>query len=162
MTADTLTISALAGSAYDEFTTITRDSGETIYAVKDSAPEWIGDMCRAAHGDMFPDDWRYDCIHSALGHISDTGADDTDDLDDAGHEFADSHVDVYNAARLEWLSSNLTRAGYCDEAEQEVGYPGIAEGGIFQMIGLGQYAESLEVFESVRQSLAERMDDLNA
>lgn len=163
MTADTLTISTLADEAYRAFRHRTRaTSGDGYWTLDEGAPDWIRDMIREAHSDMLPDDWRYDCIHSALGHISDTGADDTDDLDDAGHEFADRHVDAYSAARLEWLSSNLMRAGYCDEAEQEVGYPGIAEGGIFQMIGLGQYAESLEVFESVRQSLAERMDDLNA
>lgn len=162
MGADTLSISTLADEAYRSMDRRTRVDGTDYYAPKDDAAEWVRDMIRVAHGGMMPDDWRYDCIHSALGHISDTGADDTDDLDDAGHEFADRHVDAYSAARLEWLSSNLMRAGYCDEAEQEVGYPGIAEGGIFQMIGLGQYAESLEVFESVRQSLAERMDDLNA
>ena len=157
MTADTLTISALAGSAYDEFTTITRDSGETIYAVKDSAPEWIGDMCRAAHGDMFPDDWRYDCIHSALSWISDTGADEYAELD--GHEFADGHVDVYTSGRLAWLASHLDRPGYCDRAADELG------GGdmdTVERIGLGQYAESLEVFGYVAAALEDQMDELAA
>ena len=92
-----------------------------------------------------------------MEHISDSGADDKDDLDDAGSEFAASKVDVYNSARLAWLSSNLTRAGYCDEAARDLG---MEDADTFDRIGIGQYAESLEVFESVRQSLADRMDDL--
>ncbi len=34
---------------------------------KDGAPSWVSpDLCQAAHGDMFPDDWRYQAIESAL------------------------------------------------------------------------------------------------
>lgn len=152
---DTLTISALAQEAYDAMERRTRDDGTDYYARKDDAPEWLGDLCRDAHGEMLPDDWRYDAIHSALGHIADSGADDTDDLDDAGHEFADGHVDVYNGPRAAWLASHSYRAAYTDDAVSELGGEGLDT---YERIGLGQYAESLEVFESVRQSLADEME----
>lgn len=159
MTADTLTISSLAEEAYVCFERRYRDPGaEPYYSVREGTPDWIRDMIREAHSSMLPDDWRYDCIHSALGHISDTGADDTDDLDDAGHEFADSHADVYTSELLAWAASNAYRLGYVDDARSEGLIPDDADEAKRLMIG--QYCEALEVFESVRQSLAERMDEL--
>lgn len=153
----TVTISALAAEAYAALETRTRDDGERFTTSKDDAPEWVKDLVYTAHGDFPPEDWRYDCIHSALSHIADSGADDADDLDDAAHEFADGHVDVYTGARLQWLASNLDRPGYVDDAVAQMG---AADLDTTERIGLGQYAESLEVFESVRRSLADRMDDV--
>lgn len=159
MTADTLTISTLADEAYRSMERRTRNDGTDYYTTTNGAADWVRDMIREAHDGMMPDDWRYDCIHSALSHISDEGAETTDELDDAGHEFADSHVDVYTAGRLKWLASNLNRLAYVDDAVDELGGEGLSTA---ERIGLGQYVESLEVFESVRQSLADRLDELNA
>lgn len=153
----TATVSDLAREAYAALETRQRDSGESFTTTKDDAPQWVRDLVYAAHGDFLPEDWRYDCIHSALSHIADSGADDADDLDDAGHEFADGHVDVYTGARLQWLASNLNRPAYVDDAVDEMG---AADLDTTERIGLGQYAESLEVFESVRRSLADRQDDV--
>lgn len=151
------TISDLAREAYAALETRQRDDGETFTTTRDDAPAWVSDLVYAAHGDFLPEDWRYDCIHSALSHIADAGADDADDLDDAAHEFADGHVDVYTAGRLQWLASNLNRPAYVDDAVEQMGASDLDT---TERIGLGQYVESLEVFESVRQSLADRMDDV--
>lgn len=152
-------ISDIAGKAYAEFERRTRDDDSSYIVLKDSAPDWLHDLVRSAHGEFLPDDWRYASIRAALGAIHDAGADDPDDLDDLDHEFADGNVDTYNAARFAWLASNLNRAAYCDDAAEEFGYD--AERGIVHLIALGQYAESMEVFQSVVESLRERFAEFD-
>lgn len=150
----TTTISELAGRAYDAFTTATRRD-ETIVVLRDDAPDWVRALAADAHGAFFPDDWRYQSIRSALGFIHDQGVETADELDDAGHEWADGNVDIYNGARTAWLASNLMRAEYCDEAVEEFGQP---EHGILGLIGLGQYVESGEIWASVLKSLADELE----
>lgn len=141
---DTGSLESLAREALEYFELAERESECVRYwRTIDGAPEWIGELCREAHGDMLPDDWRYSAIVGALEAISE-GAED-------GHEFADGHVDVYTGSRYEWLGSNLSREQYCEDAREE-GL--IGEGAsISEQIGVGQYCEALEVFASVRDSL---------
>jgi hypothetical protein len=143
----------LASEASGWFERATRPSGESFTRMKDDAPEWIGEMVHAAHGDMLPDDWRYACIRAAVDHIADTSEADAD----ACHEFADSYVDVYTSALTDWLDSHVNRPGYCDEAAEE--YGGEPDG-INQRIMLGQYAEASEVFYAVSEALLERFDEV--
>jgi hypothetical protein len=156
MTATTPTISALASEAYGWFERLQRSQDEVLWKTKDGAPGWVRDLVHEAHGTMFPDDWRYDAIHSALSHIGDMDAEDVSGLTDEDHVFCDGNVDTYNGARTQWLASNLERAGYCDEAASEFGYD--PESGIFNLIGLGQYQESAEVWASVVESLSEHQE----
>lgn len=157
MTDSIPTIAELATTAYNCFERFQRDgSDEVLWRTKDGAPEWVTDLVHEAHGTMLPDDWRYDTIHSALSHISDTDAKDESDLADEDHAFCDANVDTYNGARTQWLASHLERAGYCDEAASEFGYD--PDSGIFNLIGLGQYQESAEVWRSVVESLSEHRD----
>ena len=145
------TLEELAKEAAGYFTTKERGD-ETIIVTRDGSPDWIRDVIYAAHGDGFlPDDWRYATISAAVDHLADGG--DPDD----GHEFADQNVDVYTGARLAWLSSNLNRAGYVDEAREELGGDDL---GVIEQIGLGQYQESLEVFGSVVESLRDRLEEI--
>lgn len=136
-----MSIQTLAAEAYGYRERKTRDNDESYVVVRDGAPEWIGELCQYAHGDMLPDDWRYGAIFAALGAIADLG--DGADLDDYAHDFADGMVDTYNGARLAWLGSHLSRAGYCDEAAEDLGG---SSDGITGAIALGQYAEALEVY----------------
>jgi hypothetical protein len=134
------------------FETRTRDNGDTFRCLKDDAPEWMTDVCHAGHGDMMPDDWRYRMIEAACDAIAE-GADDS-------HEAADSFVPIYNGDRLEWLASNLTRTGYCDDAANE----GLvaADATILDRIAAGIYAEFQEAFAAVLEALegeAETRDD---
>lgn len=156
-----MNIFELAGEAYDQFETAERADGESFVRLKEGAPDWLVTLVHEAHGDFLPDDWRYACIKSALGFIHDNEPgelDDSHELLDDSHEFADGEVDVYTSARLAWLSSNLNRASYCDEAVEEFGISD--DGGIIDRIGLGQYAEASEVYYSVVTSLRVRLDDL--
>jgi hypothetical protein len=143
----------IASEASGWFKTATRPSGESFTRMKDDAPEWVGQMVHAAHGDMLPDDWRYACIRAAVDHIADTSEADAD----ACHEFADAYVDVYTSALTDWLGSHVNRPGYCDEAAEE--YGGEPDG-INQRIMLGQYAEASEVFYAVSEALLERFDEV--
>lgn len=147
-------VRSLAEEARDCFETAKRDSGETFERIQDGSPEWVSDLTREAHGGMFPDDWRYECIRAALGAIVDAG--DDADLDETGHEFADSFVDVYTNRLTGWLSSNVHRPGYCDEAAEE--YGGEPDG-IVSRIQLGQYAEAREVYGIVLGELRERAEE---
>jgi hypothetical protein len=142
----------LAGEAYGQFETRARNDGENYVTLKDNAPEWLQDLVHDAHGDFLPDDWRYQSIRDAIGFIHDVEPGDLND----GHEFADQNVDTYTGSRFAWLASNLQRAGYCDEAAAEFGTD--PEGGIVQLIGMGQYMESLEVWASVVEGLREQID----
>lgn len=150
----TTTVQDLADEAYSWFETAYRVPGDDDSAYtrcRDGRPEWVAELVYAAHGEMFPDDWRYDAIRSCLGAIHD------DDLgEDDATEWADGHVDVYTGRRFAWLASNLLRSGYCDEAVEEFGYERFP--GMSTLAGLGQFAESEEVYWSVLRSLQARVE----
>ena len=154
MNADT-TIHTLAAQGYSAMETKTREDGTEYTTRKDDAPFWLGELCHDAHGNMFPDDWRYETIREALEFIA--GADA--DLDDLSAEFADG-VDVYTTDLYAWLSSSFHRQGYCDDAQAD-GLVG-PDADMAQRITLGQYVERLEVFGLVLDSLrtvAEAIED---
>lgn len=150
-----MTIQELAHIAYSYFENAKRSNGDEFVRTKDDTPEWIRELVHNSHGEFLPDDWRYKTIQSALGFIADYEGDDLDDaLGDAVNEFAGGEVDVYTGARFAWLSSNLTRQNYVDDAVSEYGND--PERGIAEMVGLGQYAEAEEVFTLVRSALEAR------
>lgn len=152
----TTTLADLAGEAYEQFETAKRADGETFTRLKSGAEPWLTDLVYNAHDQMLPEDWRYESIQSALGAIHDAGSEDVDDLGDVAHEWADSNVDVYNGARVEWLGSSIYRAAYVDQARKD-GLIG-PDTDLYDQLGIGQYVESLEIFESVRQSLADQLE----
>jgi len=151
------TLACLAFEAYKCFETATRPNGESFHRVREGSPEWLSDLTWKAHDDgkLLPDDWRYATIVSALELLAE--ADDPDD--DAAHEFADENVDIYNHDRLAWLAAHSARPGYVDQAREE-GLIG-ADADTLDAIGVGQYVESLEVFEQVRSFLQDRLDSLD-
>ncbi len=149
------TIHELAQEAYASFEVAVRaDASGTNYTrPRDDAPKWVSDLVHEAHGNMMPDDWRYETIREACGAIDEAGADaDTDDL--AG-EFADG-VDVYTSDLLTWLGSHAQRQWYCDDAAEEL--ITLDPDTIDRRIMLGQYAERLELFGLVLEFLRERAE----
>lgn len=128
------------------------------YRVKKDAPEWIKELCKAAHMSdgslMLPDDFRYEFVSKALDMIAESETEE--DAEDRAREF---EPDVYNHERLAWLGSHPCRAGFVDEAIEEFGpskWPGIIE-----MIGWGQVREFYEVFDSVMSFLRDRAEAEN-
>lgn len=148
-TVETVTYETLA----EMFETCKRDKDEYFVCLKDDAPEWAQDFVREAHGtDFFPDDYRYQWISEALEVLGDS----ENGLDDLAHEFADA-VDVYTSDLLLWLSSNLRRTMYCDEAQEEGLIPEDAD--ITKRIMVGQYLERQEVFWSVVRAAKNYLDE---
>lgn len=139
-----LTVQELASKIEDFFTKIQRNNGEEIWTLKDEAPGWITDrIVRPAHGDMMPDDWKYEFIYQSLSAIANASDDDLDS--------PELGPDVYNHELLKWLSSHLERIGYVDEAVSE--YGGHSDQGIIGDISFGQMREKDEVYFSVLNSL---------
>lgn len=125
-----------------------RDRERDVVLPISGAPEWFVDLCRTAHADMMPDDWRYEFIQDALTELSE--ADDWDDVEPD----VDS-LYPYTADRLKWLASHLDRAGYCDEAMEETGATFTGTG---NLIALGMYWELRQVFGLVREFLTDRAE----
>lgn len=132
-----------------------REDGDEFVRLTEGRPEWIAEMVQDAHGDMFPDDWKYLTISAACEWIA-----DNDDPLDTSSDFADSMVDVYTGRRFAWLASNLNRAGYCDEALEN----GMIDlkGGIVELIGAGQYEEAGEIYGSVLSSIEARLAEVKS
>ena len=120
-------------------------------------PDWFTTLCRDAHGDMLPDDWKYEFIGDALQSIADCDDDDDDAQRDAFDEWADGSY-CYTHEQTAWLASRADRYGYCDEAAVEYGT--LATSDTMERIRLGMLREQSEVFYSVLQSLRDRLDDM--
>lgn len=134
-----MTIAELAEKARSYFKLRTRKGGEQFWTHMGKAPEWVQGMVRDAHGDLMPDDWRYQFIVDALAAIAE-GVDDSE-----------IEADIYNADLLRWVSSNLRRISYCDDAAEEYGAVGL-----IPTLSAGQVAERREVYASVLASLEAR------
>ncbi len=126
------TFQTVANEFYRCFTSHMR--GDTrITVLTDDAPSWCRDAVYKAHDGRLPDDWIYESCQSIACSIADY--DDPDSARDASGEIADSNVDIYNHARLQWLAAGW--ADETDEANSDAGTPGDAS--IIERIGIGQY-----------------------
>ncbi len=151
------TIQQLAAQAVAALHKQTRNNGEEFWSFKDGSPEWMTDAAHDAHGDMMPDDWRYEAIRDALltlQHADDDGS--PDDLRDQVSEWADADTDVYNGHLSAWLATNLNRAGYVDDAISEFGWP---EQGLFKALAYGQMQERFEIYNLLIDALEAIADD---
>ena len=139
----------LAAHARSYFILGKRNSGERFWAMKKRYPVWAKEMVQAAHGDMFPDDYKYEFVVDTLDALEEENDPDEPQLE----------PDPYNADRIRWLSSHLDRAGYVDEAVENFGH---SDQGVIGDIGYGQLAEKEEVWHSVVASLNERLEEIEA
>ena len=76
------TVQELAKLARCAFTLETREDGSEYWTHNRCAPEWIGELCNTAHGDMLPDDYRYRFIVQALDALE-----EAEDVDEAGQDW---------------------------------------------------------------------------
>lgn len=142
-------IQARATEALEHFRLIDRDK-DTIFATKEGAPGWVRDIVSAGHGEMFPDDLRYEYIHDALYILA--NCDDEDNY----HESIDADVDVYTHDLTGWLHSRIDRFNYVDEATEELGQPD----SIITALQYGQYREREEVLYLVKEEIEEQLADI--
>lgn len=146
------TLQDLAGEAAQYFESFQRnEENNTLWKLKDGTPEWVRDVVRHAHGDMFPDDWKCEFAYQALNALA-----EREDPDDARD---DLEADVYTWDRLQWLSSSLDRSYYVDQAVKEFGVDE-RNFDVINAIGMGQIAEKEEVLGLVREALEERLEEL--
>lgn len=142
-----MSVQKLADEAYEY---LRRDEGRDIVLPVDGAPTWFTDLCRSAHGEMWPDDWRYEFIGDALAAFSECV-----DPEECEPDVDDLYP--YTHDRLRWIGSRLDRMSYCDEAMEETG-------GEFTdtaaLIALGMWWEMWEVWGLVRQALADRLAEV--
>lgn len=143
------TIQELAreGSAF--LTTSTRPDGSTFYRLADNAPQWVSDLVYSAHGDMMPDDYRYRWSAYALDAFA--------EYDDHQTAIDDIQAEPYNSQLLSWVSSNLYRMAWVDEAISE----GCCET-LSEALSWGQAAEMREVYYSVLESLVTELEEMEA
>lgn len=118
--------------------------------------DWVTDLCHKAHGEMFPDDWRYELIVDALGDIEEMAGEWDDlDADDFREKCSDTLTErfdgryVYTAQLTGWLHSRADRYGYVDEWTKEISH---ADDLTRDLAG-GLWTEYQEVFWSVFESI---------
>jgi hypothetical protein len=104
------TISEFAKELQGMFITDTRDNGEKFIKTIDNRPEWLSNLIMEAHGDMMPEDYKYQFISDAIDYIAENG--DNEDLLDC----PEIESDCYYSELTAWLHSNTTRIFYMDEA----------------------------------------------
>lgn len=143
-------INKLAARLAAQFERRERHNGVEIYTRIDDCPdnERLQELCMVAHGDMFPDDYKYRFIVEALNAIGE--AEDGDDLMEYIPE-----PDTYTSNLTEWLHSNNSRVGYMTEAMELWG--GRLDG--FQLLRFAQTMEIEEVFNLVIAELEKWVDD---
>ena len=151
------TVQELAKLARCAFSLETRDNGDDYiiaeyWTANRCAPDWIGELVRTAHGDMFLDDYRYAFIVEALDALE-----EAEDLDEAGQYW---DFEPYLAKLADWLGSHNHRFSYCDDWAQENQNPEI--GGTVELLQGGHLYERLEVLDSVRASLEAHLATLAA
>lgn len=113
-------------------------------------PQWIQDMIHECHyNGMLPDDYVFEWVYEFCREISELNEDD-DPLD------IEVHGDTYTHDLLRWLSSNLSRIDFVEDALDE-GWTGKCD--LPLMIGIGQEREMQEVLYTIIDKLQDRIDE---
>lgn len=142
-----ITIQELAQEYLTYFERKEGENGLPSYTWKDGTPKALRDLIQEAHGDMMPNDYKYNFVVDALETIA-------QELDEDSIE-----ADIYNRDLLNWLASHLDRPGYCDQYAEEYGVDS-KNFSIINIISGGQYLEKMEVYRSVLSSLEEIIEEL--
>ena len=128
---------------YFQITTRPGNDLDKIYTTYNHADEALDELVRKAHGDLLPDDFCYEIIYEALYAFADCTSDD--ELYEVTLE-----ADIYYHQLLKWLSSNLKRIDYCNEARAEFG---LQDTDLMTLVTYGQQMEKDEIVALVRESL---------
>jgi hypothetical protein len=134
----------------NKFEVKTRNNGDE-YVVYNGSSDFI----QLVHGTEFlPDDFRFSTILSISENILNYDFDNLEELVDNGniHEIVDGLVSIYNNDLFTWLSSNLLRQDYVNNAVSEFG---LSSNGfdIAKVIAAGQYMEINELAQNLIYAL---------
>ncbi len=143
-----------AGTLRAAFTRDKRDDGSTFWCLTDRADQddlvdWVRDL----HDDELPNDWRYETIVRICDYLCDLTEtiDSQSDAHDIAFGAADSITSIYTAELCEWLSNNIGRLSYIDDAQEEGLIP--AEADTFKRLQIGQF----ECIRSMAVRIIERL-----
>jgi hypothetical protein len=145
------TIQELASDVCDD---MVYDEDRKIYHQKKPGdPQWIQDMIYACHyNGMLPDDFVFEQVFNLCSEISRLEPDD-DPLD------IEVHADEYSHSLLKWVSSNLARADFVDDAIDDSHW-GNERSDFFRYLGVAQEKEMQEILYTIINKLEERVDEL--
>jgi hypothetical protein len=148
-TKEETTVQSLAAELSAALERRTRESGhepglDHYVTLKEGSPAWMTEACHAAHGDMMPDDWRYEFIEDAASALAE--AEDPDD--------AEPFEYVYTNQVTGWLHSRVDRYSYVDQAVEDMG-GNVDKEGILPLLFRGMYEEQRETLYLLRSALEE-------
>lgn len=144
------TIYSLAAEMASWFESRTRANGDKFLTLRDGHPEWMKQVCFEAHdsptvGTIMPDDYRYEMINECLDIIAECT--NEDELEDA--KWDRLSAPDYTVDLLQWVSSHIRRADFCDAYADEMG----ERSDLIGQIRDGYTYELREVFELVVSAL---------
>jgi hypothetical protein len=102
---------AIAEYALKHFETVQRTTdgeSQTIVKLKESAPEWLRDAVREAHGDMLPDDYKFSMAQEACETIAEVG--EFSDMDEIAQEFAERPTRTHRTCSTGWGQATCASA----------------------------------------------------
>jgi len=141
----------VAQELYESFETRKRPDESTFITLTEEAQranDWRMDAARAAHGDMLPDDYRYQWALEAAEGYSDREPHEWDSVND------EIEADVYTHDLTKWLHSHDSRTGYMDEAMGKFGFTDTNAA-----LACAQYLEIREVYWTIRQAIEDEADE---
>jgi hypothetical protein len=146
----TKTIQQVAQEVVDNM--VYDDEKKIYHQKKCGDPEWIQDMIHECHYQgMLPDNYVFEWVYEFCNEIADLD-EDGDPLD------IEVHADTYTHDLLKWLSSNLTRMDFVEDAIDEY-YNCNDKCDLALMIGIGQEKEMQEVLYTLADKLQDRIDE---
>ena len=116
-------------------------------------------IVQEAHLGEFPNDWRFDTVHSiasTLAEMPDSEDWDVDNFRDESHEVADSLVDVYTSDLLQWVAGNINRHQWDDSDIANGVEP---HGDIAALVRLRQYEEIESMVHAVLLQIENLLTD---
>ena len=143
-------IQEIAEIAEQSFKTILRQAdNKTIYIVKDDCMEWVKGLIKETHGDMFPDDWKYEFIHEAFQAIAEHNDEDVE-----FEEISNLSFNQNNSRLFDWVRSHASRVEYVEEAIKENGL-NADNFSLSNSLALGQMAERLEIYHNTKYAISQ-------
>ena len=136
------TMEQLAQELRQDFERKVRDNGDEFYCL-DRVEHPAKAMVYAAHDGEFPNDFVYEAIVDTLDNIA----------GGAGEDDCAPAADMYHGSLLNWVSANLYRMAYVDEALEEYGCKTLS-----QALILGQARQLEHVARTVWNYLEELCD----
>ena len=145
------TIQQVAQDVCDQFEIINKNGKQTYHMKTPGDPVWIAEMIRDCHYDgMLPDDFTFENVYQFCKEIAQL---------DPNKDPREIEVccDTYTGELLAWLSSNLARCDFVDQALADYYHPHDGTD-FFTILGLAQEKELDNILFIVIDHLENRID----